>query len=309
MAPNVLALSRLFVLSALILVSGCKTLDDAVAKIDGGNPEEPSGQQALDATPVSLDQCSRVIARVNIDQDVSFVGRRNQDQYAHSLNSKIVENILRKSRCFRLVRKHQEYELEFVVVPSKRDYSDAGSLLGMAGIIAAPVTMGFTGLMAIGVAPAVAGMSVAKMDVDVGVEIIRQADGHYTNIEHKSVAGDDYYYSELLFSDSGSGAEWEASEDGKRILAAIIPAVNKTISWIRTDKGISPNVLTGQWSNSSREEVRLVQARLKELGFDPGPIDGIMGSKTRTAIQDFQRSQDIPPDGRITSELHTKLGI
>ncbi len=34
----------------------------------------------------------------------------------------------------------------------------------------------------------------------------------------------------------------------------------------------------------SKEEIRQIQARLKAAGFDPGPIDGILGSKTRSLI-------------------------
>jgi peptidoglycan hydrolase-like protein with peptidoglycan-binding domain len=34
----------------------------------------------------------------------------------------------------------------------------------------------------------------------------------------------------------------------------------------------------------TNDEIQLVQVRLKDAGFDPGPIDGIMGPKTRTAI-------------------------
>jgi peptidoglycan hydrolase-like protein with peptidoglycan-binding domain len=38
----------------------------------------------------------------------------------------------------------------------------------------------------------------------------------------------------------------------------------------------------------SPDEIRRIQARLKEVGLDPGPIDGIAGGKTRTAMQRLQ---------------------
>ena len=37
-----------------------------------------------------------------------------------------------------------------------------------------------------------------------------------------------------------------------------------------------------------KEEISQLQTRLKAAGFDPGPIDGIMGSKTRSLIQRLQ---------------------
>jgi peptidoglycan hydrolase-like protein with peptidoglycan-binding domain len=43
----------------------------------------------------------------------------------------------------------------------------------------------------------------------------------------------------------------------------------------------------------SQDEIQLVQVRLKEAGFDPGPIDGIMGPKTRTAIQRYRTTRGL----------------
>ncbi len=39
------------------------------------------------------------------------------------------------------------------------------------------------------------------------------------------------------------------------------------------------------------------QRMLKKLGFDPGPIDGILGRKTITAVEDFQATVGLPADG------------
>jgi len=40
------------------------------------------------------------------------------------------------------------------------------------------------------------------------------------------------------------------------------------------------------------DEISGIQARLKNLGFDPGPIDGIAGSRTNEAINTYQRLND-----------------
>ena len=49
---------------------------------------------------------------------------------------------------------------------------------------------------------------------------------------------------------------------------------------------------------SRGEAVRVVQERLAERGFDPGPVDGIWGRKTTAALKQFQRSQGyLKPDG------------
>jgi peptidoglycan hydrolase-like protein with peptidoglycan-binding domain len=42
-----------------------------------------------------------------------------------------------------------------------------------------------------------------------------------------------------------------------------------------------------------------LQQRLKELGHDPGPIDGIFGSRTEQAVKDFQAAQRLTVDGIV----------
>jgi peptidoglycan hydrolase-like protein with peptidoglycan-binding domain len=41
----------------------------------------------------------------------------------------------------------------------------------------------------------------------------------------------------------------------------------------------------------SQEEIRILQLQLRDAGFDPGPFDGIMGPKTRLALQQYQASR------------------
>lgn len=53
--------------------------------------------------------------------------------------------------------------------------------------------------------------------------------------------------------------------------------------------------------------VRAVQQRLSELGYDPGPVDGIMGPRTRAAIRAFERDHGLPESGRMSPELASAL--
>ena len=61
-------------------------------------------------------------------------------------------------------------------------------------------------------------------------------------------------------------------------------------------------------SGMTVEEVRSVQSRLKQIGIDPGPIDGIMGPMTESAIIAFKRKVGLrarPYVGPITwKKLH-----
>src|SRR5215813_216630 len=60
-------------------------------------------------------------------------------------------------------------------------------------------------------------------------------------------------------------------------------------------------------SSSKSEETRLIQVRLKDTGFEPGPIDGVMGAKTRAAFLRFEAGctmlNNLPPN--FGKELQT----
>ncbi len=48
-----------------------------------------------------------------------------------------------------------------------------------------------------------------------------------------------------------------------------------------------------------------IQTRLKELGFDPGPLDGIYGRLTKAAVAAFQKARKIPVRYPGTVDLHS----
>lgn len=52
-----------------------------------------------------------------------------------------------------------------------------------------------------------------------------------------------------------------------------------------------------------REEVRGVQRMLTDLGYDPGPVDGIRGRMTIAAIKTFEQDLGFDPEGQIHDEL------
>ncbi len=51
------------------------------------------------------------------------------------------------------------------------------------------------------------------------------------------------------------------------------------------------------------------QERLTELGYDPGPADGVFRSQTAAALREFQRVQRLMITGRATPETLERLGI
>jgi hypothetical protein len=53
--------------------------------------------------------------------------------------------------------------------------------------------------------------------------------------------------------------------------------------------------------------VTLIQQRLKDLGYDPGPVDGIYGSKTASAVKLFQSRSGLTQDGVVGPQTWNAL--
>tara|TARA_A100001201_G_scaffold143662_1_gene146572 strand:- start:7659 stop:8429 length:771 start_codon:yes stop_codon:yes gene_type:complete len=99
---------------------------------------------------------------------------------------------------------------------------------------------------------------------------------------------------------------------GHRDLAATACPGSFLYNWLQagmpvTERNLSSNELSGVKAHIDRlgaslakkplskrrksrgEAVRAAQERLKALGFDPGPVDGVYGKLTKTAVLAFQR--------------------
>lgn len=53
--------------------------------------------------------------------------------------------------------------------------------------------------------------------------------------------------------------------------------------------------------------VSRTQATLAELGYDPGPVDGIEGQRTKAAVRAYQFSEGLDVSGRVTKSLMAHL--
>jgi peptidoglycan hydrolase-like protein with peptidoglycan-binding domain len=51
--------------------------------------------------------------------------------------------------------------------------------------------------------------------------------------------------------------------------------------------------------NSSGPDVKALQQKLKDLGFDPNGVDGTFGPGTKAAVIAFQNSKGLQPDGMV----------
>src|ERR1044071_6141163 len=60
-------------------------------------------------------------------------------------------------------------------------------------------------------------------------------------------------------------------------------------------------------SGRSQTNVRAAQEALRDKGFDPGPVDGIMGPRTQQALRSFQQSNNLQATGRLDSQTSQQL--
>jgi LysM repeat protein len=66
--------------------------------------------------------------------------------------------------------------------------------------------------------------------------------------------------------------------------------------------GFAPDAL------SASARVAALQVGLRAHGFDPGPVDGVRGPLTRSALIAFQRERGLPRDGRMDRKTRRALG-
>ncbi len=71
---------------------------------------------------------------------------------------------------------------------------------------------------------------------------------------------------------------------------------------------INPDLRAGSSRNvSANPDVRKAQELLSLLGYNPGAIDGIIGPRTRSAVEACKRDQGLPSSDRIDAQLLQQL--
>ncbi len=88
------------------------------------------------------------------------------------------------------------------------------------------------------------------------------------------------------------------------VLLGVVEQAGGCLYWTRSEPEPSPGGVTAEdcedalgLSESAR---RRIQSGLAIAGFDPGPVDGVFGSRTRQAITQWQRQVGVSPTGCLT---------
>lgn len=117
-------------------------------------------------------------------------------------------------------------------------------------------------------------------------------------------------------------AAWAAAQDRgtaaayQNYLAAYPDGVFADQAWARLQQLSGGSVSRAQIAQAREEESRLrlsgirsqlLELRLRELGHNPGRVDGVIGDNTRNAIRAYQTSREIPATGYV--DQATAVGL
>lgn len=86
--------------------------------------------------------------------------------------------------------------------------------------------------------------------------------------------------------------------------------IEETGSAIASPKGATPDTASTPPPapvEPTASEIAQAQTLLAEFGYNPGPADGSLGRRTRSAVEAYQRRAGLPVDGAITPDLLASL--
>jgi peptidoglycan hydrolase-like protein with peptidoglycan-binding domain len=91
-------------------------------------------------------------------------------------------------------------------------------------------------------------------------------------------------------------------------------SLNKKAFWTRMVFAVLMTVTLGlslmpRAFAGDHHHIKKVQETLRDKGYDPGPIDGVMGAQTREAIRQYQTAENLPVTGHLDGETAGKLGV
>ena len=71
----------------------------------------------------------------------------------------------------------------------------------------------------------------------------------------------------------------------------------------KAKEAVTPDKAKGE----AAVDVRNAQQTLRDKGFDPGPIDGVMGPRTSAAVRDFQSKENLTATGQLDADTRARL--
>lgn len=91
----------------------------------------------------------------------------------------------------------------------------------------------------------------------------------------------------------------------KKGIKSIVLLMALVLSVILTSASVTQAATLKEGSTGT--EIRILQSDLQSLNYNVGPVDGIYGSQTKAAVQNFQRNSYLLEDGIVGPQTYAAL--
>ena len=90
-------------------------------------------------------------------------------------------------------------------------------------------------------------------------------------------------------------------------IALLVGCAKPKTAEVRQPEPEAPAIGLKSQEALDRKTVARAQRGLTDLGYQPGPVDGLMGPRTRTAIRTYQKSAGLPATGMLSRRLVERI--
>ena len=108
----------------------------------------------------------------------------------------------------------------------------------------------------------------------------------------------------LMYSVSGNCG---STTGGGRFYGGAAQYAQSTSQPTSSQKDTTQNTSALDNDNLTVNEIKIMQEKLNQLGFNCGTADGIVGTKTIEAVKQYERSKGMTAEGKVSRELYNTL--
>ena len=108
--------------------------------------------------------------------------------------------------------------------------------------------------------------------------------------------------------DTCETAKDKAKSAGEKVKDTGVQAKDKAVEWKDKAKEKISGDKAQEGPAKASTQVRSAQQALMDKGYNPGPVDGLMGPRTKAAVTDFQRKEGLEANGSLDMQTMSRLG-
>jgi hypothetical protein len=143
--------------------------------------------------------------------------------------------------------------------------------------------------------------------VKLGLELTEEAVQTFCTGEDSSLCQEKQQYAKLIRETYAELLEQAQSAEPGQAAAEGAPAPEPPDQADAQDGGGQTATAEPEVKLGSRDTIRWVQKSLKQLGYDPGAVDGAMGRRTAAAIKSYEEANGMTITGKMSKALVASL--